>query len=124
DGNQTNGTALPTTVVHSYALSGNFSAVLRVVDSHGGLTSSKVVISAVGGLAAPDLHCQRTPTNGAAPLYVFEGDGGNWVFVEDNDIPGLQVENNHAAEATGQAETLGEHNAAWEGCVDGDQMVF
>ncbi len=126
DGNHTNGTALPTSVVHQYASKGNLTAVFTVSDGQAS-ARERVNLTIAGGVAipaAPSNLCPRDATAGQDGVgYVFDGDGGTWTFVEDNDIPGLQVENNHPTEATGQAELLGEHNGAWEGCENGDQMT-
>jgi PKD domain-containing protein len=117
DGNSTNGTSLPATVVHQYSLAGNFSVVLRVGDGRGGQSSANATVQVIGGApAAPDLHCHRSGT-AAGPLYQYSGDGGDWVFVEDNGIAGLQVANNHAGGGPF-------HNPAWVDCVDGDMQVF
>lgn len=122
-----NGTALPANVTHVFNQTGNVTVVLTVSGASGN-ASANVTLAIAGG-AVPDAvvadptRCDRSATILGA-LYMFEGDGGTWLFVETNGIDGLQVENTHPAEATGQAEALGEHNAAWELCKNGDQMIF
>jgi hypothetical protein len=125
DGNRTNGTELPTTIVHEYKSKGNITAVFTVSDgqANGRARANLTIEGGTDVPAVPASQCDRTATAGQGGVYVLDGDGGTWTFVEDNDIPGLQVENNHPTEATGQAGTLGEHNALWEGCENGDQMT-
>ncbi len=129
DGEATNGTTLPANVTHSFTAAGNYTVTLAVSDGTN-TTEASVVVEAVeaaaeaAGEVVDPTRCDRTPTQWVNDLYVFEGDGGNWIFIEANGIEGLQVENNHVSEEAGLAETIGEHNALWEGCLNGDQMVF
>lgn len=125
DGNQTNGTTLPTTLVHEYKSKGNLTAVLSVSDGVA-QERARVNLTIAGGPNVPAVPATQCDRDVAATgvVYVFEGDGGTWAFVEENGIAGLQVENNHPTEAAGVAEAAGEHNDLWEGCENGDQMVF
>ncbi|MEK6985913.1 MAG: PKD domain-containing protein [Candidatus Thermoplasmatota archaeon] len=109
-------------VTYAFAAAGNYTAQLIVSD--GKLSANQTILIVVVAPPAVVLstQCERTPTAELpGALYVFEGDNGNWVFAETNDKPGLQVENNHPLDSIPDA---GEHNVAWEGCTDGDQMMF
>ncbi|HJQ93604.1 MAG TPA: PKD domain-containing protein [Candidatus Thermoplasmatota archaeon] len=119
DGNRTNGTSFPATFNHTYNQTGNFTAILTVSDDFTVGTAS-VVIQVQGGSGVPAVppdQCDRVPTQAAGPFYLYSGDGGDWTFVEDNDIPGLQVANNHPG-----GDPF--HNPAWVDCKNGDLQVF
>ncbi len=123
-----NGTALPANVTHVFNQTGNVTVVLTVSGASGNATANVTLAIAAG--AAPDAvladptRCDRSATAVGGEIYIFDGDGGTWLFAETNGIDGLQVGNTHPAEATGQAETLGFHNAAWDLCENGDQQLF
>ena len=104
---------------HTFEAVGNYTIILTVSDGNATATDELVIEAKAAAAAAVDPHCHRTPTEEAEGLYLFEGDGGTWVFLEDNGIAGLQVENNHPT-----GKDAGSYNPAWEGCTDGDQMVF
>ncbi|HUR24767.1 MAG TPA: PKD domain-containing protein [Candidatus Thermoplasmatota archaeon] len=100
DGNQTNGTTLPTTVKHVYA-KGNHTASLTVSDGSLNRTATAKV-SAAGPGAAPaptaeDL-CPTDPLavgHETAGYYVTPADnvaspGATWIYQESNGMPGLQ----------------------------------
>ncbi|MHB1260580.1 MAG: PKD domain-containing protein [Thermoplasmatota archaeon] len=101
DGNQTNGTTLPSSVVHSYAAARNYTASLTVSD--GSLNRTATARITVGGAGAPseptpeDL-CPTDPLaigHETAGYYATPADnaaapGSLWIYEESNGMPGLQ----------------------------------
>lgn len=103
-------------VTHSYA-AGEFTAILTVSDGEAEATATaQVTATAAAPEPEEDLHCHiEDGYEDVGGVYVMDA---GWVFLESNDIPGLQVENNHP---------VGEpfwYNADWDGCPDGDMMLF
>jgi PKD repeat protein len=117
-----NGTEVPSAIVHEFTAVGNYTALLTVTDGTDNATASVDIVVEVPPVTGPNL-CQRAATQTAGPVYVFDGDGGTWIFIEANDIPGLQVGNTNLIPEE-QAKAIGEYSALWVGCEDADQMVF
>lgn len=116
-----NGTSLPGNVTHKFVEAGNFSVVLNVTDGTNSTTATVTIAVTAGNVTVGALtdptRCDRTPTQTAGPIYVFQGDGGDWAFVEDNGMPGLQVANNHPGGGPF-------HNPAWADCQNGDLQML
>lgn len=120
DGNETNGTSLPVAVTHQYTYAQNFSVNFTVTDGASVANASLVIRAEL--VVVSELICHREPTEEAEGVYLFDGDGGTWVFMESNDLPGLQVGNTHPSGEVGQE--VGEYNPAWVGCENADTMLF
>ncbi|MCA1811951.1 MAG: PKD domain-containing protein [Halobacteriales archaeon] len=120
DGNRTSGVGLPANVTHGFHLGGNFTVTLLATDGHANATAS--VLVRVTALPGGPKICTIEPDQTVGPFYYTTEGGGNWVFLESNDIPGLQVGNTSLTGSAG--ETLGEVNPDWVDCTDPDQLVF
>lgn len=101
DGNQTNGTSLPSSVVHAYATARNYTASLTVSD--GSLNRTATAHITVGGGSAPvpptiEELCPTDPQavgNEDVGYYATPADsasspGALWIYEESNGMPGLQ----------------------------------
>jgi PKD repeat protein len=113
---------VPGSHLHTFDAAGNHTVVLTVSDGNATATDELVITVGLPG-SGPNL-CNREPTEEAEGIYLFEGDGGTWVFLEDNDVPGLQVANTHPTSEAGADKDIGAYNVAWEGCENGDLMIF
>lgn len=100
DGNVTNGTTLPATLVHAYTGGGNFTPTLTVSDGSRNATATARVTVAPGSAGfAPgmDPNCQRPdavavpPAGGAAYYFDNRLPDSQWIYQESNHIPGLQL---------------------------------
>lgn len=128
DGNRTNGTSLPATLVHQYTGGGNFTPTLTVSDGLRNSTANvtlRIDPGAVGFAPGLDPACQRPDAvgNEAGGWVDDRGGGSVWVYQESNDIPGLQVSMEPSpvpAPVGGHTDSLAvEHN-----CLNGDTMMF
>jgi hypothetical protein len=77
----------------------------------------------------PKAVCNRVADvdlGGAAYVYFGDDGNGNWLFLESNGIPGLQVENNHPLSKPGLGldSAAGEASPAWDNCINGDQLIL
>jgi PKD repeat protein len=131
DGNVTNGTTLPTSLVHRYAQGGNYTPTLTVTDGRSNTTAStKLPIAAgsVGTAPALDPACQGAPQAtlppaGAPPQYYIEvraADQSQWVYQESNNVPGLQYTNQ---EGTAPVAGSGDFDPMGANCLDGDTLI-
>ncbi len=110
-----NGTELPSEVVHEYLDAGNYTAFLNVTDGENFTTANLTIVVEVP--ASGSLACDRPGATSVGGEFYVVSEGGDWVFMESNGMPGLQVENNHP---------IGDPlwvNPTWVGCADGDQMI-
>lgn len=101
DGNQTNGTSLPTTVNHTYAAAGNHTASLTVSDGSLNRTATaKVAAEGEGAPSGPTIE-DLCPTDSmavghetagyyATPADTASEPGSVWIYEESNGMPGLQ----------------------------------
>jgi PKD repeat protein len=101
DGNQTNGTSLPTTVNHTYAATGNHTASLTVSDGSLNRTATAKVAAEGEGAPSGPTPEDLCPTDSlavgheTAGYYVTPADsasepGSVWIYEESNGMPGLQ----------------------------------
>ena len=101
DGNQTNGTSLPTTVNHTYSSAGNHTASLTVSDGSLNRTATaKVAAEGEGAPSGPTIEelCPTDPlavgheTAGyyATPADNADAPGSLWIYEESNGMAGLQ----------------------------------
>lgn len=131
---EANGTTLPATVQHTYNETGEFRAALNVTDGNASVTAFRLVVVAEGGEASGLVERDEyfwEPATGMCHAKEYEElgpgvyesgyGGGTWIIVEDNDVEGLQFENNHPladVPNSGAAMTFADP------CTDGDQVAF
>lgn len=107
---EANGTTLPATVQHTYNETGEFRAVLNVTDGEDNATVVRLIVVAEGDGGGEGALVERDdyffdPATGMCHAKEYEelGPGvyawGDWTILEDNDVDGLQLENNHPAKA-------------------------
>ncbi|MEA3143945.1 MAG: hypothetical protein QOG31_1269 [Thermoplasmata archaeon] len=120
DGNQTVGGGLPANATHGFHLGGNFTVTLFVTDGHGNATAT-VLVRVVALPGGPNI-CNVEPDQTAGPFYYSSAEGGNWVFMESNKIPGLQVGNTSPTGPDGGG--IGEAFPGWADCVNADTLLF
>lgn len=120
DGNRTSGTGLPANVTHRFVLGGNFTVALVATDGHANATAS--VLVRVTALPGGPKICNVDPDETVGPFYYTTEGGGTWVFMESNDIPGLQVGNSSPLGPDGGG--VGESFDGWADCTNPDQLVF
>lgn len=125
---EANGTSadLPMNVSFTYNATGEFRAALNVTDGNASVTAFRLIVVAegAGSLVERDDYffdpatgmCHAKEYEELAPgVYAW----GDWTMVEDNDVDGLQLENNHPARA------VPFFNLALEdACVSGDQTAL
>ncbi len=123
DGNTTNGTSLPATLVHLYSGGGNYTPTLTVSDGtrNATATANLTVLPGTAGFAPGlDPACQRPDAVGhdAVGWVDDRGSGGTWLYEEANAIPGLQL--SMEPSPAGDTDPLGVAN----NCQNGDALIF
>ncbi len=122
-GNETEtGDALPATVNRTLEAGNHtFTLVVRDGELAGNATLVIAVAEAVEVVEeVSDGMCHRDTAN-QGDLYVHD-EGGTWVFMESNDVPGLQVGNSHPGGP--EAGTAGFEKAEWADCQNPDLMLI
>lgn len=120
---------LPLVLAHTFNATGQFRAALNVSDGNASIVAIHLVVVQEGGAAAEfedrgaylfefaTGHCHaKDYTENPPGVYTSAIGGGTWVFLEDNDIEGLQYEDNHPASGLG----LGFELPVEPDCVAGD----
>lgn len=131
---EANGTTLPATFQHTFNETGEFRAALNVTDGNASVTAFRLIVVSEGGggggLVERDEYffdpvtgmCHAKEYEELGPgVYESGYGGGTWIILEDNDVDGLQLENNHPLKDvpdSGAALTF------TDPCTDGDQTAF
>lgn len=120
-----NASTLPSNVTHQFPEAGNFTIVLTVSDGQANASANvtiRVEAGAGSALPAGPHYCNVTPDQTVGPIYYTKALGGNWVFRESNQVPGLQVGNSWIGGSAG--DEIGESAPEWVDCERPDTLIF
>lgn len=131
---EANGTTLPAAFQHLFNASGEFRATLNVTDGNLSIAAVQLIVVAEGGEASGLIDrgeyfwepatgmCHAKEYEELGPgVYESGYGGGTWIILEDNDVDGLQLEDNHPLS---DVPNSGAQLTLADPCADGDQVAF